>query len=199
MKICWSNIHICTFEKSKWEFKFTETRMQICDFGKLVNGINVDKLFYQLALLLLFVVQLATAGKKPKKISDKFTSTLEWGNSFFACFIFFFFTFYSFSLFCCDFQSKAQTNKIQLLFVNRIWTVLVWLNVIAEKKTHYGKNHGWFGSTILHEFEPMNIQWARKLAHSRVCVETTEKKTSTIRSIYSWWKADAIFGIYMNV
>lgn len=33
-------------------------------FGKLVSGINVAKLFHQLALLILFVVQLATTKKE---------------------------------------------------------------------------------------------------------------------------------------
>lgn len=89
--------YICTFWKSKWEFKFTETKMQILctelgGIGILVNGINADKLFHQLASLILFVVQLATARKNAKKISEKFTSTLEW-NSFFACFVFVHFCF----------------------------------------------------------------------------------------------------------
>lgn len=63
--------------------------------------------------------------------------------------------------------------------------------MLSAKKRHYGKkHHGWFGSTLLYEYEQTDT----------LCIGANEKQDVNELNQYTiWWKADAIFGIYVNV
>lgn len=111
-------------------------------FGKLVRSINVAKLFYQLAFINIICCSISATAKE-KKISEKFTSSLEWGNSVFACFVFVHFGFSLSTYFRCFVVIFNPRHKQNITFICQQNERFGLTECYQRKKKHYGKKqHG---------------------------------------------------------